>query len=105
MILLCESKKIVFLSKAPRPSEKVKQFLKKLKMEEKYLKNVITSGEAAMHAINENRFGKLTNQATYMSFFHHKKKFFPLFTDMGRGPTWKKPKKKIILNITPKRKW
>ena len=57
--LLKKSKKIVFLSNAPRPSEKVKEFLKKLKMEEKYLKNVITSGEAAMHAINENRFGKL----------------------------------------------
>ena len=57
--LLKKSKKIVFLSNAPRPSKKVKEFLKKLKMEEKYLKNVITSGEAAMHAINENRFGKL----------------------------------------------
>ena len=57
--LLKESKKIVFLSNAPRPSEKVKKFLKKLNMEEKYLKNVITSGEAAMHAINQNRFGKL----------------------------------------------
>jgi len=57
--LLKESKKIVFLSNAPRPSEKVREFLKKLKMEEKYLKNIITSGEAAMHAINGNRFGKL----------------------------------------------
>ena len=57
--LLEKSKKIVFLSNAPRPSEKVREFLKKLKMEEKYLKNIITSGEAAMHAINENRFGKL----------------------------------------------
>jgi len=57
--LLKESKKIVFLSNAPRPGEKVKKFLKKLKMEEKYLKNVITSGEAAMYAINQNRFGKL----------------------------------------------
>ena len=57
--LLKESKKIVFLSNAPRPSKKVKEFLKKLNMEEKYLKNVITSGEAAMNAINENRFGKL----------------------------------------------
>jgi len=57
--LLKESKKIVFLSNAPRPSEKVREFLKKMKMEEKYLKNVVTSGEAAMCAINENRFGKL----------------------------------------------
>ena len=60
--LLKESKKIVFLTNAPRPTEKVKEFLKKMKMEEKFLKNIITSGEAAMNAINENRFGKL--------FFH-----------------------------------
>ena len=53
------SKKIVFLSNAPRPSAKVKEFLKKLKMKEKFLKNVVTSGEAAMKAINENKFGKL----------------------------------------------
>jgi len=57
--LLKESKKIVLLSNAPRPSKKVREFLKKLKMEEKHLKNIITSGEVAMHAINENRFGKL----------------------------------------------
>ena len=57
--LLEDSKKIVFLSNAPRPSEKVREFLKKMKMDEKYLKNIITSGEAAMKAINENRFGKL----------------------------------------------
>jgi HAD superfamily hydrolase (TIGR01459 family) len=56
------SKKIVFLSNAPRPSEQVKEFLKKLKMEERLLKHVVTSGEAAMKAINENRFGK---------FFYH----------------------------------
>ena len=57
--LLKDSKKIVFLSNAPRPSEKVREFLRKLRMEEKYLKNIITSGEAAMYAINESRFGKL----------------------------------------------
>ncbi len=57
--LLEKSKKIVFLTNAPRPSEKVRLFLKKLNMEEKYLKNVVTSGEAAMQALNENRFGKL----------------------------------------------
>ena len=51
------SKKIVFLSNAPRPSAKVVDFLKSLKMDKKYLSNVITSGEAAMHAINKNKFG------------------------------------------------
>ena len=57
-----KNKKIVFLSNAPRPSIKVKEFLKKLNMKEKFLDNVITSGEAAMQAINVNLFGKL--------FFH-----------------------------------
>ena len=57
--LLKASKKIVFLSNAPRPSQDVKEFLKKINMKEKYLNNVITSGEAAMHAINTNKFGKL----------------------------------------------
>ncbi len=56
------SKKIVFLSNAPRPSTKVVDFLLKLKMNRKYLENVVTSGEAAMFAINENKFGK--------KFFH-----------------------------------
>jgi HAD superfamily hydrolase (TIGR01459 family) len=51
-------KKIVFLSNAPRPSAKVVDFLLKMKMDRKYLSNVVTSGEAAMHAINKNRFGK-----------------------------------------------
>tara|TARA_Y100000996_G_scaffold328532_1_gene264632 strand:- start:4917 stop:5723 length:807 start_codon:yes stop_codon:yes gene_type:complete len=53
-----KSKKIVFLSNAPRPSLNVKEFLMNMKMEEKYLKNIVTSGEAAMSAINQNRFGK-----------------------------------------------
>ncbi len=57
-----KTKKIVFLSNAPRPSAKVISFLLKMKMDKKFLSNVITSGEAAMHAINKNHFGK--------SFFH-----------------------------------
>ena len=56
------SKKIVFLSNAPRPSAKVIDFLLKMKMDKQYLTNVVTSGEAAMSAINENKFGK--------TFFH-----------------------------------
>ena len=55
-------KKIVFLSNAPRPSSKVINFLLKMGMDKKYLSSVITSGEAAMHAINQNKFGK--------TFFH-----------------------------------
>ena len=56
------SKKIVFLSNAPRPSSKVINFLLNMNMDRKYLSNVMTSGEAAMHAINKNQFGK--------TFFH-----------------------------------
>ena len=52
------SKKIVFLSNAPRPSIKVIEFLKKMQMKDKFLSNVITSGEAAMLAVNNNKFGK-----------------------------------------------
>ncbi len=53
-----KSKKIVFLSNAPRPSSKVINFLLKMNMDKKYLDNVMTSGEAAMHAINQKKFGK-----------------------------------------------
>ena len=56
------AKKIVFLSNAPRPSSQVVNFLIKMKMDKKFLTNVITSGEAAMHAINNKEFGK--------TFFH-----------------------------------
>ena len=52
------SKKIVFLSNAPRPSSNVINFLLKMRMDKKYLENVITSGEAAMHVINQKKFGK-----------------------------------------------
>jgi HAD superfamily hydrolase (TIGR01459 family) len=52
------SKKIVFLSNAPRPSSKVISFLIKMNMDKKYLSNVMTSGEAAMYSINKNQFGK-----------------------------------------------
>ena len=51
------SKKIVFLSNAPRPSLKVINFLQNMKMDKRYLENVMTSGEAAMHAINQKKFG------------------------------------------------
>ena len=56
------SKKIVFLSNAPRPSSKVINFLLKMDMKKEFLSNVMTSGEAAMYAINKNKFGK--------TFFH-----------------------------------
>tara|TARA_B100001175_G_scaffold302574_1_gene296737 strand:+ start:864 stop:1598 length:735 start_codon:yes stop_codon:yes gene_type:complete len=57
--LINDSKKIVFLSNAPRPSKQVREFLRNMKMNEKLLNNIMTSGEAAMLAINQNKFGKL----------------------------------------------
>ena len=48
-----KGKRVVFLSNAPRPSKKVVEFLKKLKMEERFLKNVLTSGEAAMNSLKK----------------------------------------------------
>ncbi len=56
------SKKVVFLSNAPRPSSKVINFLLKMNLDKKHLSNVMTSGEAAMQSINQNKFGK--------TFFH-----------------------------------
>ena len=52
------SKNIIFLSNAPRPSYKVIEFLKKLKMDDKFLKNVFTSGEVALNSLNKNKFGE-----------------------------------------------
>lgn len=60
--LYLKDKRIVFLSNAPRPSENVINFLRKMNMNEKFLGNVITSGEAAIKSIKNNRFGK--------NFFH-----------------------------------
>ena len=60
--LILEKKKLVFLSNAPRPSKEVKIFLKKLKMEDQYLQNIMTSGEAAMLALEKESYGK---------FFYH----------------------------------
>jgi HAD superfamily hydrolase (TIGR01459 family) len=57
-----ENKRIVFLSNAPRPAKNVKNYLIKLKIEEKYLNNILTSGEAAIKSLQDNKFGK--------TFFH-----------------------------------
>ena len=53
-----KSKKIVFLSNAPIQSSEVINFLLKMKMNKSHLSNVMNSGEAAMSAINTNKFGK-----------------------------------------------
>ena len=60
--LIKKKKKIVFLTNAPRPCSVVKQYLVNLGMRENMLKNIMSSGEASMKALEDERFGKL--------FFH-----------------------------------
>ena len=60
--LIQNKKKVVFLSNAPRPSKEVKKFLQKLNMKDQYLQNIMTSGEAAMLALEKERYG---------NFFYH----------------------------------
>ena len=60
--LKLKHKRIIFLSNAPRPSKNVREFLRKLNMSERFLENVLTSGEAAMQSLKENKFG--------VKFFH-----------------------------------
>jgi HAD superfamily hydrolase (TIGR01459 family) len=60
--LIQNKKKVVFLSNAPRPSKEVKIFLQKLRMEERYLQHIMTSGEAAMLALQKKSYG---------NFFYH----------------------------------
>ena len=56
------NKKITLLSNAPRPNKVTINFLRGLKMNEKYLDYVLTSGEAALKSLRNNKFGK--------KFFH-----------------------------------
>ena len=60
--LVQNKKKVIFLSNAPRPSLEVKIFLQELNMKDQYLQNIMTSGEAAMLALEKERYGK---------FFYH----------------------------------
>jgi HAD superfamily hydrolase (TIGR01459 family) len=60
--LIKNNKKVVFLTNAPRPCSVVKKYLLSLGMKEYLLKNIMSSGEAAMDALKKERFGKL--------FFH-----------------------------------
>jgi len=55
-------KRFVLMSNAPRPSKNVKNFLLNLKMNEAFLKNIFTSGEAALKSLEKNIYGK--------SFYH-----------------------------------
>ena len=51
-------KRYVLISNAPRPSESVEKYLVNLKMEKSILKNVFTSGEAALQTLRNNVYGK-----------------------------------------------
>ncbi len=56
------NKRFVLLSNAPRPSKSVQKFLLNLKMKEKFIKHVFTSGEAALQNLKKNVYGE--------KFFH-----------------------------------
>ena len=52
------NKRFVLISNAPRPSKSVEQYLIKLKMEKAFLKNIFTSGEAALQILRKNIYGE-----------------------------------------------
>ena len=52
------NKRFVLISNAPRPSKNVEKFLLNLKMNKIFVKNVFTSGEAALKSLQQNLYGK-----------------------------------------------
>ena len=52
------NKRVVLISNAPRPSKSVEKYLLNLKMDKTFLKNIFTSGEAALQIIKKNIYGK-----------------------------------------------
>ena len=52
------NKRFVLISNAPRPSKSVEKYLLNLKMEKVFVKNVFTSGEAALQTLKKNIYGK-----------------------------------------------
>ena len=52
------NKRFVLISNAPRPSFSVERYLINLKMDEIFIKNVFTSGEAALRTLKKNIYGK-----------------------------------------------
>ena len=52
------NKRFVLISNAPRPSKSVEKYLTNLKMEKALLKNLFTSGEAALQTLRKNTYGK-----------------------------------------------
>jgi len=52
------NKRFVLLSNAPRPSKSVEKYLLNLKMDKIFLKNIFTSGEAALQTLKKNIYGE-----------------------------------------------
>tara|TARA_Y100000590_G_C15674928_1_gene997636 strand:+ start:390 stop:1208 length:819 start_codon:yes stop_codon:yes gene_type:complete len=52
------NKRFVLISNAPRPSKSVEKYLLNLKMNKIFLKNIFTSGEAALRSLKKNIYGK-----------------------------------------------
>ena len=52
------NKRFILISNAPRPSKSVEKFLLKLKLNQIFLKNIFTSGEAALQSLQKNAYGK-----------------------------------------------
>tara|TARA_B100000029_G_scaffold414383_1_gene417779 strand:+ start:944 stop:1762 length:819 start_codon:yes stop_codon:yes gene_type:complete len=74
------NKKYVLMSNAPRPSKSVEQFLLKLNMNRILIKNVFTSGEAAIKTLKTNSYGKyfyhlgpMRDSSMYEDFKENKK--------------------------------
>ena len=52
------NKRFILMSNAPRPSKEVEKFLLKLKLNKILVKNIFTSGEAALKSLQRNVYGK-----------------------------------------------
>ena len=52
------NKRFVLISNAPRPSKSVEKYLLNLKMDKTFLKNVFTSGEAALQTLKKHVYGE-----------------------------------------------
>ena len=74
------NKRYVLISNAPRPSKSVEKYLFNLKMDKKFIKNVFTSGEAALVTLKNNIYGK--------KFYHiGPKRDYDLFLEFEKNKT------------------
>ena len=74
------NKKFVLISNAPSPSKSVEKYLINLKMDKIFLKNVFTSGEAALQTLRQKVYGE--------KFYHlGPKRDDSLFSDMKKDKT------------------